>query len=55
MSRTTMNPQTRVIERVIVEDVEKMSKSFEKWFSVSVDERKQYIEENLYRYVKDLD
>lgn len=55
MARTTMNPETRVIERVVVEDVERMAKQFEKWFGTEVTERKQYIEENLHKYVRDLD
>lgn len=55
MARTTMNPETRVIERVVVEDVERMAQQFEKWFSNEVTDRKQYIEENLHKYVRDLD
>lgn len=55
MARTTMNPQTRVIERVVVEDIERMAKSFIKWFDTDVTERKEYIEENLYKYSRDLD
>lgn len=55
MARTTMNPQTRVIERVIVKDVEEMANNFEKWFGTDVSERKQYIEQNLHKYVRDLD
>ena len=55
MARTTMNPETRVIERVVVEDVERMAKSFEKWFATEVTERKEYIEENLHKYARDLD
>ena len=55
MARTTMNPKTRVIERVVVEDVKKMAETFEKWFATDVADRKQYIEENLHKYVKDLD
>lgn len=55
MARTTMNPETRVIERVVVEDIEKMAETFEKWFATDVTDRKQYIEENLHKYAKDLD
>lgn len=55
MARTTMNPETRVIERVVVEDVEKMAQTFEKWFATDVNDRKQYIIENLHKYARDLD
>lgn len=55
MARTTMNPETRVIERVVVEDAERMVAQFEKWFGTDVTDRKEYIEKNLHKYVRDLD
>lgn len=55
MARTTMNPKTRVIERVVVEDVGKMVETFEKWFATEVTNRKEHITENLHKYARDLD
>lgn len=55
LSKTTMNPNTRVIERVVVEDVEKMGKYFMKWMGDNVDMRKQHIEKYLHEFSKDLD
>ena len=52
---TTMNPDTRIIERVYVEDAERMSKYFEKWFGKDVAERKEFIGKNFNNYDFDLD
>src|SRR5699024_6526034 len=35
------------------EDIKEMEKSFEKWMDTKVDERKEYIENNLHRYLID--
>lgn len=55
MAYTTMNPETRTIERVTVEDAERMSKQFYKWFGEDVSERREHIVENLHKYVTDID
>ena len=55
MAETTMNPDTRVMERIIIKNEKDMNAYFEKWMGTDVDKRKQHIEENLHRYVKDLD
>ena len=55
MAFTTMNPETRTIERVTVEDAERMSKQFYKWFGDDVSERREHIVENLHKYVADID
>lgn len=51
MSRTVCNPETRVLQRITVEDIEAMEESFEKWLGKKVDERKEHIEKNLYNYL----
>ena len=51
MYDTVCNPETRVLQKVTVEDVEKMSLAFSKWMDEEVDERKQYIESNLHKYL----
>ena len=56
MEKLVTNPETRVIERITVEDAVKMSDIFEKWFGKEVEERREYIVENLHKYVmNDLD
>ena len=53
MAQTVCNPTTRIIQQVTVEDIKEMEKSFEKWMDTKVDERKEYIENNLHRYLID--
>ena len=53
MAQTVCNPTTRIIQQVTVEDIKEMEKSFEKWMDAKVDERKEYIENNLHRYLID--
>ena len=53
MAQTVCNPTARVIQQVTVEDIKEMEKSFEKWMDTKVDERKEYIENNLHRYLID--
>lgn len=54
MSETAMDPETRNLIRVTVEDSKKMIESLETWMGDSVEGRKQYISENLYHYVDDI-
>ena len=50
MRETAMNPETRTLIQVKVEDVEEMQKAFEIWMSdTGLSDRKQYIEENLHK------
>ena len=50
MRETAMNPETRNLLKVKVEDVESMMKAFETWMSDSgLSERKEYIENNLHK------
>ena len=45
-----MNPETRILIKVKVEDIEEMKESFNIWMSDSgLSDRKKYIEENLYK------
>lgn len=55
MAETTMNPETRVIEKVIIRSEKDMKAYFEKWMGNDVSLRRGYIEEHLNEYVKDLD
>ena len=50
MRETAMNPETRILIKVKVEDVEEMQEAFNVWMSDSgLSDRKKYIEENLYK------
>lgn len=50
MRETAMNPETRILIKVMVEDIEEMKESFNIWMSDSgLSDRKKYIEENLYK------
>lgn len=51
MAQTVCNPKTRVLQRVTVEDISKMENSFEVWLDKKVEERKDYIVNNLHRYL----
>lgn len=51
MSESAMNPETRNLIQVKIEDIEKMNKSFEVWMDKDVSQRKEYIENNLDRYI----
>lgn len=55
MSETTMNPATRVIEKIIINDEKDMSHYFEKWMGTDVSLRREHIEEHLHEYMSDLD
>ena len=50
MRETAMNPETRTLIQVKVEDFKEMEKAFEVWMADSgLADRKQYIEENLHK------
>lgn len=55
MAETTMNPKTRVIEKIVINDEKDMAYYFEKWMGTDVSLRREHIEENLYKYMSDLD
>lgn len=52
MSETAMDPKTRDLVRVTVEDAKKMVQSLEDWMGTTVDNRKDFIAENLSKYVE---
>lgn len=52
MAYTAMDPKTRILERVTVGDAEEMIKAVETFMGTEVGERKQYIEENLHKYIE---
>lgn len=51
MSECAMNPETRRLVQVTIDDVEKMEKAFEMWMDKDTSQRKEYLENNLYKYV----
>ena len=51
MYDTVCNEETRVLQQVTVEDIEEMTKAFDVWMDKNVSDRKEYIEDNLYRYL----
>jgi DNA gyrase subunit B len=53
MYNTALNPDTRQMIKVTIEDVEKMIKNFDVWMSDDVTDRKKYITEHLHEYIND--
>lgn len=51
MAYTAMDPSTRNLDRVTVDDAEEMVKAVEMFMGTDITDRKQYIEENLYKYI----
>ena len=51
MWQTTMNPETRKLVQVLPEDVEKTKEMFEMLLGDNLKGRKQYIEQNGYKYI----
>lgn len=51
MSETAMDPDTRRLVRVNIDDAEKASQAIEDWMGDSVDNRKDFISENLNKYL----
>ena len=54
MSDTAMNPETRKLIQVKVDDVEEMTKSLDDWMGTDHSNRRNYISENLYKYVEEV-
>ncbi|MDG0860348.1 toprim domain-containing protein [Staphylococcus equorum] len=55
MHETAMNEETRNLVQVTVNDIEKMAKSLNDWMGIDHSNRKQYIAQNLYKYVENID
>ena len=55
MSETAMDPETRNLVRVTVEDAKEMTKSLNDWMGTDHSNRQTYISENLYKYVEAVD
>lgn len=53
MYNTALNPETRQMIKVTVDDVEKMIDKFDMWMDENVDRRKEFIINNLYKYMED--
>lgn len=55
MAESAMNPETRNLIQVTIDDVQKMQEAFEVWMDTNPSQRKEYIEDNLDRYINDID
>jgi DNA gyrase subunit B len=55
MWQTTMNPETRRLIKVVMEDVERTNYYFEMLLGDNLDERKRHIEENGHLFLDHLD
>ena len=54
MAETVMNPETRTLKRITMEDATEVAKTFMNLMGESVGPRKQFIEDNA-QYVTNLD
>lgn len=52
LAETAMNPDSRRLIRVVMEDVDKSKQTLVNWMGKEVDERKIFIESNLNRYLE---
>jgi DNA gyrase subunit B len=55
MALTAMNPETRNLIKVTVQDAKRMAESLETWMGLDGSARKEYIAENLANYVDSID
>ena len=55
MSLTTMNPSTRRLIKIMPDDAKKTSEMFDILLGDNLSGRKDYIVENGYKYIDDLD
>lgn len=53
MAETGVNPETRNVQQVTVENVEEMIRTFEIWMGQDVTDRKAIIESNLDKYIEE--
>lgn len=51
MNETVMNPETRILQKVTISDVEKMEEIFNVWMNDDVEDRKEYIAQKLHEYL----
>jgi DNA gyrase subunit B len=54
MSYTAMDPATRILERITVGDAEEMISTVEMFMGADVTDRKEYIEDNLHKYIEEV-
>lgn len=51
MAETAMNPDTRQLIQVQMEDVEKAKQAIDDWMGTDTANRKEFISENLNQYI----
>lgn len=49
MAQTVMNPETRTLKQITMEDAEKVAKTFLSLMGENVGPRKEFIEQNAWR------
>lgn len=53
MAETAMNPETRHLIQVTIDDVKKAQQSIDDWMGSDVTNRKEFISTNLNKYIQD--
>lgn len=55
LSKTAMNPDTRNIISVTMEDAKKVAESFSAWMGNDIETRKEFISNNINEYASEVD
>ena len=55
LSKTAMNPDTRNIISVTMEDAKQVAESFDAWMGNDIETRKEFISNNINEYASEVD
>ena len=55
LAETAMNPDTRNIIKVTVEDAKMVAESMDSWMGDDIESRKEFISENIEKYASEVD
>ena len=55
LAETAMNPDTRNIIKVTVEDAKMVAESMDAWMGDDIESRKEFISENIEKYASEVD
>lgn len=55
LAETAMDPNTRNIIQVTIEDAVQVAESFDAWMGDDIESRKDFISENINEYAKEVD